>query len=45
VDQLKAQGQDTTQAEATLDGHKALLRFLREDLEHVKTQAGCSFQH
>jgi hypothetical protein len=42
VAQLKSEGRDTTQAEAILDSHKALLRFLREDLEYLKTKAGLS---
>lgn len=45
VEQLQAQGCDTTDAEAALNSLKALLRFLREDLEYLKTQAGSAYQH
>ena len=45
VAQLKAEGRDTTDAQAQLETRKALLRFLREDLEYLKTQAGCAYQH
>ena len=45
VAQLKVEGRDTAQAEAELDTHKALLRFLREDLEYLKVQKGLSKSH
>ena len=38
VAELKAEGRDTTQAEAVLESHKALLRFLLEDLEYLKAK-------
>ena len=37
VAELKAEGRDTTDAEAVLESHKTLLRFLQEDLEYLKT--------
>lgn len=43
VARLKSEGRDAAQAEAILDSHKALLRFLREDLEYLKTKAGLSY--
>jgi hypothetical protein len=45
VAELKAEGRDTTNAEAILEGHKALLRFLQEDLEYLKVQKGLSKTH
>ncbi len=43
LEQMKIEGRDTTLAEAILDSHKALLRFLREDLEYLETKGNWSW--
>ena len=45
LERMKSEGCDTTLAEAILDSHKALLRFLREDLEYLETQTNLSHLH